>query len=236
MKVPLILHIESATDVCSVCISKGEELVAIREADGRNEHSRVMTLLIQECLNEAGLSIHDMDAVAISSGPGSYTSLRVGTSVAKGICYALEKPLITVDTLQSLALAALSEEKEQEALYCPMIDARRMDVYTRLFDGKNKPVTETSAETIDTHSFLNYFASGKKIVFCGNGAEKCRPLLKQSPFAFFSPVTACASKFLIPLAVRAFFEENWANLAYYTPLYIKSPNITVPRKKITPKI
>lgn len=236
MKVPLILHIESATDVCSVCISKGEELAAIREADGRNEHSRVMTLLIQECLKEAELSIHEMDAVAVSSGPGSYTSLRVGTSVAKGICYALEKPLITVDTLQSLALAALSEEKEREALYCPMIDARRMDVYTRLFDGENRAVTKTEAETIDSYSYQSYFESGKKIFFCGNGAEKCRPLIGQSPFSCFSHITTCTSKFMIPLAIQAFASENWANLAYYVPLYFKSPNITIPRKKVTPSI
>lgn len=228
---PLILHIETATEVCSVCISKGDSLVAVCEAEGPNEHSRVITLLIEKCLHDACTELGELDAVALSSGPGSYTSLRVGTSAAKGICYALEKPLLVVDTLRSLALAALLTEKDDEALYCPMIDARRMDVYTRLFDGANQPVSEMKAATINSGSYSNYFEAGRSIVFCGNGAEKCSSLLSLSPLSRFSPVAACSSKFMIPLALEAFMAEAWSDPAYYTPLYFKSPNITISRKK-----
>ena len=231
MTVPLILHIEPATDVCSVCLGKGGRLLSIRESEGRNDHSKVITLLIAQCMEEAGFRLQELDAVALSSGPGSYTSLRVGTSTAKGICYALEKPLIIIDTLQALALAAYQEEQDEAALYCPMLDARRMEVYTRLFDSKNNPVTKTSSEVIAGHSYLNYFASEKKIFFCGNGAEKCRQVIV-SPLAVFSSITSCSARFMISLASQAYDKRKFADVAYYAPQYLKEPNITVSKKRI----
>ncbi len=233
LTVPLILNIESATDVCSVCISRGEEIIAFQEIGERNEHARVITLLIQDCLREAAIKMEELDAVAISSGPGSYTSLRVGASVAKGICFALDKPLIAVDTLQSLAWASRKAQDEKGALYCPMIDARRMDVYANLFDGEGEPVAEAVAKTIDSDSFSDYFDSEQKIVFCGNGANKCKTALAQSPFAIFSPIVACSSKFLAPIAAQIFSAKKFVDPAYYVPTYLKAPNITMPRKSAT---
>lgn len=226
--IPFILHIESATDVCSVCLSDGDVVLSIQEANGRNDHAKMITLLISQCLEDAGISFKQLDAVALSSGPGSYTSLRVGASAAKGICYALEKPLIVVNTLQALALGALQKEQDKEALYCPMIDARRMEVYTGMFDGENNPVTEISAQVIGGQSYLNYFASEKKIIFCGNGAAKCKQVIN-SPFASFSDITSSSARQMVLLAKKKFEEEKFENTAYYTPLYLKEPNITIPK-------
>ena len=153
---PLILNIESATDICSVCISKNAETLSLQEADKEYSHTSKITILIERCCAEAGITLKQLDAVAVSKGPGSYTSLRVGASTAKGICYALDKPLITIDTLQSIALATFKKAK-QATFYAPMIDARRMEVYTSLFDKDLNLVQETHAKIIDEQSFQDYF-------------------------------------------------------------------------------
>ena len=128
----IILNIETATDIGSVCLSRGKEVLAVKQGTTTFSHAKETTLMIDHCLTEAGLTMQDLNAVAISSGPGSYTSLRIGTSVAKGICYALDKPLIAVNTLEALALAA--SKVSDGAIYAPMIDARRMEVYTTFYD------------------------------------------------------------------------------------------------------
>ena len=140
-KEPLVLNVESATGSCSVCISKGLEILNFQVASELFQHSEVLTGLIDNCLKESGLSIRELDALAVSSGPGSYTSLRVGLSTAKGICYALGKPLIGVSTLRALALAAKGHFENQEALYCPMIDARTRRIPIFPIKSANPPVT-----------------------------------------------------------------------------------------------
>lgn len=229
-RTPLILNLEAATDVCSVCISKGEEVLSLKEAAGSNAHSKVITMLIEECLHKAGLGLNELNAVAVSSGPGSYTSLRVGISTAKGICYALGIPLVAVDTLQALALAAYRKERDDTALYCPMIDARRMEVYCALFDHKNTAVTVASSEIITENSFQDFFASGRRVVFFGNGAEKCKIVLK-SEYAVFIPVR-CSAQHLTRFSSEAFIAESYVNLAYFSPNYLKAPNITTSKQKL----
>ena len=227
---PLILHIESATDLCSVALSRGTEVIAFSDTQERFAHSKLLTSLIEECLSKEKLSLKNLDGVALSRGPGSYTSLRVGSSVAKGICYALDKPLIAVDTLQSLALAAYVSENDEAAIYAPMIDARRMEVYTAHFSGAGNRLTDTAAEIINENSYANIFKSEKKLIFCGSGAEKCRSVLT-SPHAHFVPVV-CSALLLPPLAVRAYDEKRFENTAYFEPEYFKAPNITKSKKKL----
>ncbi len=223
----MILNIESATGTCSVCVSRGEEILDFQEAEQEYEHSKVLTELIDKCLKTSKLDLGKLDAVAVSSGPGSYTSLRVGASTAKGICYALGKPLISVDTLQSLALATQKQMQLSGAYYCPMIDARRMEVYCNIFDSDNNPISEPSAKVIDNNTFGDFFASGKQLVFCGNGAEKCRAIL-ESKLTVFLP-SACSAAYLVPISNRHFEEGKFEDIAYFTPFYLKPPNITTPK-------
>ena len=227
---PLILNIESATDICSVSLSRGTEILSFQETDETFAHSKVLTLLIENCLTEVNIELKNIDAVAISRGPGSYTSLRVGSSVAKGICYALNKPMIAVDTLKSLALATYAAEGDADAIYAPMIDARRMEVYTAHFSATGDRLSDTAAEVITENSYSNIFKSEKKIIFCGSGADKCRSVLL-SPFAFFSPIV-CSAMYLPPLAVQAFVEKRFEDIAYFEPEYFKAPNITKSKKKL----
>lgn len=224
---PLILNVETATDICSICLSKGENIIAFQETEQAYEHASKITLLIDACLKSAKLQLSDLDAVAISKGPGSYTALRIGTATAKGICYALKKPLIIVDTLQALALASLKQE-QKKAIYAPMIDARRMEVYIALFDENNTPITAPKSEIITTNSFSKYLQEGHLLVLSGNGAEKCKSVLN-SPKIQYNPVKN-SSRHLVPLAQKAFINKTFADLAYYEPLYLKPPNITTPKK------
>ena len=227
---PLILNIESATDICSVSLSRGTEILSFRETDETFAHSKVLTLLIEDCLSEKKIQLKDLDAVAVSRGPGSYTSLRVGSSVAKGICYALDKPLLSLDTLKSLALATCVAEGDAGAIYAPMIDARRMEVYTAHFSALGDRLMNTAAEVITEKTYSNIFKSEKKVIFCGNGAEKCRSVLL-SPLAFFSPIV-CSAMYLPPLAVQAFNEKRFEDIAYFEPEYFKAPNITKSKKRL----
>jgi tRNA threonylcarbamoyladenosine biosynthesis protein TsaB len=220
----MILNIETATEICSVCLSKGGKVIAIRETDEKNIHASLVTVFIEECFREAGAAMQDMQAVAISAGPGSYTGLRVGLSTGKGISYALDKPLIVIDTLKSLAFACREKEDRTDVLYCPMIDARRMEVYTTLYDADFNIVEAAQALVVEENSFEMYFKAGKKIVFCGNGALKCVDLFK-SPEGLFSPVY-CSAANLVGLSAMAFMVKDFADPAFFSPNYIKPPNIT----------
>jgi tRNA threonylcarbamoyladenosine biosynthesis protein TsaB len=234
---PYILNIESATDVCSIAISQEDKLISLQESKGH--HAAQMTLMIEQCLKDAQLQIRDLAAVAVSHGPGSYTSLRVGASVAKGICYALDIPMIAVDTLETLALAAFQELKDIDALYCAMIDARRMEVYTAIYDPSIFRKFTTLQDgflleplkslVLEEHSFDKYFNNNnKRIVFCGNGASKCVDFIKNDKAIFFENI--CSSVNMIPLSISYYYKQQFVDTAYYTPLYLKPPNITQAKK------
>ncbi len=225
---PLILNIEAATGVCSVCLSKGLEVLSLHESTVQNEHSKVITILIERCLSDAGLKLSDLDAVAVSKGPGSYTSLRVGYSTAKGLCYSLGIPLIAVNTLAVLAQAAFEAEKDAQALYSAMIDARRMEVYAALYDASGNELMPPAPMVIDDGSFGDRFAEGQRIVFCGNGAEKCKAVIP-SDLASFSDICNNNSAYMVGHAVKGFLNKNFVDIAYAIPLYLKPPNITVAR-------
>ena len=219
-----LLHIETSTDICSVALSENDTLIQLSESEVPYTHASRLTPLIQALTAKVGWSLNQLDAVCLSSGPGSYTSLRIGTATAKGLCYALDRPLVVVDTLWALALASKSE-REGSVLYAPMIDARRMEVYTALFDAMGNYVTQTEAKILDENSFGSYFAKGHIIVFSGNGSPKFRDLLPTSNLAFFSPVR-CSAAHLIRLGQQAYRDQQFADTAYYTPRYLKRPNVT----------
>ncbi len=224
---PIILNIETATDICSICLSKDKEVIAFQESAEQYSHAGAITIFIDKVLQDAQIEMKDLAAVAISGGPGSYTALRIGTATAKGICYALDKPLIAIDTLQALALASAKIEQKEDALYFPMIDARRMEVYTAGFDAKGNNIKATEALIVDETAFQNY-DKNQKIVFSGNGAAKCQSVLTSPNFYFNT--SRCSSRHLVDLAVKMYQEKVFVDAAYFSPAYFKSPNITVPKK------
>jgi len=228
----LILCLETATENCSVALFRDEHLLGIRESSARNVHSSVLTLFIEEITREAGIPLTALDAVAISMGPGSYTGLRIGVATAKGLCYALDKPMIAVSTLQAMAAGILGELTKKNSvsadlsapasrlLICPMIDARRMEVYCALYDDQCREVEAVRAEIIDPDSFGPILGRGR-VVFGGEGAHKCKPALEGHPNALFLDHFSASAQFLIHLATAKFNNLEFENLAYFEPFYLK---------------
>lgn len=223
-----LLHIETATEICSVAISQNNQLLSLQEAADGFSHASQITILIQKALAEAKIDRSQLHAVALSSGPGSYTSLRIGTSTAKGVCYALQIPLVVVDTLQALAIATYQSIKKEKAVYFPMIDARRMEVYTAGYNHLGESKEALAAKIITTESFQEWLTEGTGLVLSGNGAPKCQSVLTDKAIHYVDMV--CSAQYLIPLAYQAFLREDFADIAYYAPTYFKAPNITTPKK------
>ena len=224
----IILNIETATELSSVCISKDQEVLAIKEGSGPMKHSQEITLLIQDCLSTIGITFAQLDAVAVSKGPGSYTALRVGTSVAKGICYAVDIPLIGVDTLKSMAVASAAQVAAD--FYCPMIDARRKEVYMALYNNDITELKPCQAAILDQDSFGQDVSVGQKIVFSGNGSPKFEEMILRPEFVFTNIV--CKASNLVPLALEAYKAKKFVSVAYFEPTYLKPPNITIPKKRL----
>lgn len=222
----LILCIETATSVCSVSLSKDGTVIALREINEQKAHASEITVFIEEVLKASNVSIKNLDAVAVSKGPGSYTGLRIGVSAAKGICYGLEIPLISVDTLYSMALGFseyhndfINEINAKNILLCPMIDARRMEVYNQLVDLNQQVIRDTKAEIIDDSSFSEYFKN-HKIIFFGDGADKCKDIITNKNAYFFSSFQNSA-KFLAKIANQKFQYQQFEDTAYFEPFYLK---------------
>ncbi|MDR1554181.1 MAG: tRNA (adenosine(37)-N6)-threonylcarbamoyltransferase complex dimerization subunit type 1 TsaB, partial [Prevotellaceae bacterium] len=182
---PKILSIESGTSLCSAVLSQGNQIVALRESNGEIAHAAKLSVFIDELLNQQNLKVSDLDAIAISEGPGSYTGIRIGVSTAKGLCFGANKPLIAVGSLLSLTKLAVEKIKpSSETLLCPMIDARRMEVYTALFDSNANMINQVSAKIVDENTFTELLKTNK-IIFFGDGAEKCKSVIS-SPNAIFA--------------------------------------------------
>lgn len=213
----LILNLETATTVCSVALGSNGALLFLEEMNEDYTHAEKLTLYIEHVLNKEGFKLNDLDAIAISKGPGSYTGLRIGTSTAKGLCYALNKPLIAINTLRSMANGIVDSAKEQ--YYCPMIDARRMEVYCAIYDFKNKEIRKTAAEIIDEHSFSELLEKNK-IVFFGDGAAKCKTKLTHHHAIFMDDVFNSA-KNMLSLSQLAFDSGHFEDVAYFEPYYLK---------------
>ena len=225
-----ILQIETATQVCSVALSTDGNTIAIKEERGQNIHASHVTLFIDEVLKAAGLTYQELDAVAVSKGPGSYTGLRIGVSTAKGLCYALEKPLIAIETLEMMAAGFQIENPAYNGLICPMIDARRMEVYTAVFNSSLEIMEPTSAKIIDETSFADLLAQNK-ITFLGDGAMKCAETLDH-PNADFNGQNFNAACYMSALADQAFSQGQFEDVAYFEPFYLKDFVVTQPKKKV----
>lgn len=226
----LLLHIESSTEVCSTCLSKDGEIIEVIETQEPFQHGSQLTVFIDQLLKNNAISIESLDGVVVSSGPGSYTGLRIGVSVAKGICYGLDIPLIPVDTLQSLANATIALNNDPDAVYFPMIDARRMEVYTQCFSNTMKELQPLSAKVIDEHTFDELIDQGHKIVLSGNGSPKLRNLFPQNSVVFMNVI--CSARHLVPLGDRFYHKGLRADLPLFSPIYVKPPNITKPKQVI----
>ena len=227
----MILNIETATPVCSVAIGENGKILASRTLKGRQTHAAKLTLLIGECLTEVGIALHDLDAVAVSVGPGSYTGLRIGLSTAKGLCYTLEKPLITLSTLAALANTTKINFGEESVVYCPMIDARRMEVYTAIYDNDGNELQSAQPLIIENEDFFQtYFSNKQTVIFSGDGAGKCQSIIT-NPYAKFVEQENSAIG-MLTLAEAKYHKNDFADVAYSSPLYLKSPNITTPKKRL----
>jgi len=232
----LILCIETGTDVCSVGIAKDGELLSLRESDEGRDHARKVGVFVDELLRETGIAPEDLDAVAVGKGPGSYTGLRIGVSFAKGLCYGLQKPLVAVGSLDALAEVAredyeagiLSVEGWEKAYLCPMVDARRMEVYAQVFDADGRPQSEVSAEVIDTESFAAFRGQGRPFVIFGSGARKCADVLPDATLVEVTP----SARGLARLAQQALDEGRTVDIAYFEPFYLKDFVVTTSRKKL----
>ncbi len=215
----LLLLLETATEVCSVALAENEQIIALKETSSGNSHSANLTTFIEDALKQSGKTLQQLDAVAVSMGPGSYTGLRIGVSSAKGLCYGLGIPLISVGTLQAMALGA-TFNKEEEILYCPMIDARRMEVYAAIYDKNNSVIKEVSADIIDENSYQEYL-NNNKILFFGNGAAKCKEVLsKHTNALFLEDAFASASK-MHAIATAKYDNKQFEDIAYFEPFYLK---------------
>jgi tRNA threonylcarbamoyladenosine biosynthesis protein TsaB len=233
----LILNIETATNVCSVALAHDGELMCLKESLKDKSHSALLSVFIDETLRENNLSAVQLDAVAVSKGPGSYTGLRIGVSVAKGLCYGSNKPLISVNTLKAMACGMLnlynqnktSQSHPENSLFCPMIDARRMEVFTAIYDHLNNVIEDTRALIVEPSSF-DIYLTDKKLIFFGSGAKKIKDIIHNKNAIFFDNYNTSARN-MINLSEEAFRKMQFENVAYFEPFYLKDFIATVPKKK-----
>ena len=218
----LILSLETSTNVCSVALHQNGNLLGSTEILIQKSHSQILTIICQNIVEHCGFILKDVDAFAVSAGPGSYTGLRIGVSTAKGFCYSLDKPLISVNTLDAMAFA-VNEVNYRKALLCPMIDARRMEVYTSLVDSSGVVLKPTFAAVID-ESFLKEELSAKEILFFGNGAAKCRNILGWSENAVFLDNILPSAKTVGQIAEKNFNRSDFEDVIYFEPFYLKEFN------------
>lgn len=219
---PTILYIETATDVCSVALSRGAEVIGLKEEVGGNNHAKHLLPFVDEVLKQAEVSMKEINGVAVSIGPGSYTGLRIGVSTAKGIAYTAGIPVMAISTLESIAQGAKTlwaESSSEQPQIIPMIDARRMEVFTTHYDFDINQLEEVSSKIIDETTFAELL-SKEKVLFCGNGMPKCKEILSAFPNAKFmdAPISA---KNMLPAALRKWQKQEFEDVAYFEPFYLK---------------
>ncbi len=231
----MILCLETATNICSVALCSTAGLISLRETNDIKSHASMLTPFIGEILKEAGMRAADLEAVAVSKGPGSYTGLRIGVSVAKGIAYAASLPLIGIETTRSMFWGMVGDKPENaedtgNTLYCPMLDARRMEVYYAIYDSEGNIIKDISAEIIDADSFVN-IPESKKIIFFGDGSTKCKEVIKRNN-AHFVDDFAISATFMCRPVFQAFINSEFEDVAYFEPFYLKDFITTRSRKNI----
>ena len=224
LKLGYILNIETATKNCSVALAKDGKTIFCKEiAQEGYSHAERLHVFIEEIIKEAGIAFKDLSAIAVSQGPGSYTGLRIGVSAAKGLCYALDIPLIAVDTLKALA----SQVTISSGLIIPMIDARRMEVYSTIFSSTLEKKREVLAEIIDENSFGDL---RETLYFVGDCAEKCKSVLNKENHVFLEDIKYPSAKEMSALSYKKFKINDKVDVAYFEPYYLKDFMITAPKK------
>lgn len=229
----LILSIETGTDVCSVGLARDGELLSLRESDEGRDHAKKVAVFVDELLRQTGVDAEELDAVSVGMGPGSYTGLRIGVSFAKGLCYGLQIPLIAIGSLDALVEVAkedheagiLSVKDWDQAILCPMVDARRMEVYTQIFSSAGEPLSEVSAEIVSAESFAKWRGEGEFVIF-GNGAAKCQQVLEGAKYIDVVP----SARGLVRLAEQKLSQGEVEDIAYFEPFYLKD-FVVIPSKK-----
>lgn len=230
---PCILHIETATSVCSVAVSKNGRIIYKREESTGPSHASVLGVFVNDAIMELRKESIVPDAVAVSCGPGSYTGLRIGVSEAKGICFGLNIPLIAIETLKIMAVEIIKNKSvSNDTLLCPMIDARRMEVYDVILDNKLNKLKPVSADIIDENSF-DEFLKDNKVAFFGNGADKCKDIIKHPNAVFIDDIHPLAVN-MVELAETAFRQKEFVDVAYFEPFYLKEFVATIPKNKVLP--
>lgn len=227
----MILSIETSTTVCSVALHRGQNLVAYLEYRMEKSHSSLLAVLIDEILRNTGVKIPDLEGVAVSAGPGSYTGLRIGVASAKGICYAADKPLLAVSTLQAMALEVqrnCSPLLAENTLLCPMLDARRMEVYCALYNRQMQEVMAVTPKIIDEQAFAEEI-KGHTLLLFGNGSVKCRTVLQNSAFSYLEGIVPSAKTTGL-LAAEKLAAKEFEDLAWFEPFYLKKFQGTKPKK------
>jgi tRNA threonylcarbamoyladenosine biosynthesis protein TsaB len=226
-----ILNIETSTRMCSVSLGAEGHVVAIRESAEKYSHAENITLFSEEVVKSAGLAFSDLDAVAVSMGPGSYTGLRIGVSTAKGYCYALNIPLIAVGSLEALAAGMIARlENANEHVFIPMIDARRMEVYMAVYDEQLSVIEPVRAEVIHENTFEDLLTR-KKVVFAGDGSEKCKKFFHSHENSIFLDDFLPSAKFLTRIAEEKFLQKQFEDVAYFEPYYLKEFVAGIPKVK-----
>lgn len=223
---PVILNIETATKNCSVSIAEKGEVLSLTELnEGSFSHAEKLHSFILDVLKKSHKTMQDLDAIAVSKGPGSYTGLRIGVSAAKGLCFALDIPLIAISTL-SLLIHAIS--KKEYDYYIPLLDARRMEVYSAVYNSANEQIRETKAEIIDSTSFSEFLSQGK-VCFLGDGAAKCKEFISNENAIFLENYFPSASE-MAKISFEKFSNKNFEDVAYFEPYYLKDFVAGKPKK------
>ncbi len=215
-----ILNIETSTAICSVALAKEGIVKAFRESSEPNVHGEKLAVFIKEVMDEALLPYSSLDAMAIGMGPGSYTGLRIGTSTAKGLCYALNKPLIAVPTLKAMASAGYASLQRKDIYYCSMIDARRLEVYTAIYNFEGKEVFPVEAKILDENSFKEVLKE-RPIAFIGDGMRKMKRLSPSDESYIWLDEINASAKNMPVLSEEYFRRKQFADVAYYEPYYLK---------------
>jgi tRNA threonylcarbamoyladenosine biosynthesis protein TsaB len=231
----MIICLETATNICSVALCNSAGVISLRESNEVKSHASMVTVYIDELLKESGISAGDLEAIAVSKGPGSYTGLRIGISVAKGVAYAASIPIIGIETTLSMFWGIsgnrnYSHESDNNTLFCPMLDARRMEIYYAIYDAGGRIIKDISAEIIKEDSFSN-LPESKKIILFGEGAAKCKDVIKRTNTFFAHDFRNSASHMHRPV-YKAFLDHHFEDVAYFEPLYLKDFITSKPGKKI----
>lgn len=227
----VILNIETSTPVCSIALSAGDEVLFEKASFDGPSHAALLGVYVEEALKVAKSKGLSLDAVAVSCGPGSYTGLRIGVSVAKGLCFGAGIPLIGIHTLEILAVTAIQKNANaSDCIYCAMLDARRMEVYSAMYDSALKEVRASSADVIDADSYASYLEKGK-VLFFGDGSAKCKNVLTAANASFMDDIYPLAVN-MVKLSNQAFEEKRFEDVAYFEPFYLKEFQATIAKNKV----